>query len=173
VSSGGEDKAQIISFGTLGARAAIRDTARALDIPLNEVDQLARLIPAIPGKPITIEEALKEVPELKAAYEDTERPYIKNLMETAKQLEGISRHASTHAAGVLIDDKPLVEIRRKPPTKGGEGGRTRRMATTAAAMKSVLVLSLSGQWRLSNRSACSRLTSCVCERSQSCGRLVS
>ncbi len=121
----GEDKvAQIITFGTLGARAAIRDTARALDVPLNEVDQLARLIPAIPGKPVSIEQALEEVTELKAAYEDPDRPYVKNLIDTAKQLEGISRHASTHAAGVLIADKPLVEYTPlHRPTKGGEGGK--------------------------------------------------
>lgn len=120
----GEDKvAQIITFGTLGARAAIRDTARALDVPLNEVDQLARLIPAIPGKPVSIEQALEDVPELWAAYEDKSRPYIKSLIDTAKQLEGVSRHASTHAAGVLIADKPLVEYTPlHRPTKGGDGG---------------------------------------------------
>lgn len=118
----GEDKvAQIITFGTLGARAAVRDVARALDIPLGEVDQLARLIPAIPGKPVTLEEAIEQVPELKQAYEDRNRPYLKKLMDTAKQLEGISRHASTHAAGVLISDRPLVEYTPlHRPTKGGE-----------------------------------------------------
>ncbi|HEC21786.1 MAG TPA: DNA polymerase III subunit alpha [Chloroflexi bacterium] len=117
----GEDKvAQIITFGTLGARAAIRDVGRTLDVPLNEVDQLARLIPAIPGKPVTIEKALEDVPELRAAYEDTQRPYIRQLLDTARQLEGIARHASTHAAGVLIADKPLVEyIPLHRPTKGG------------------------------------------------------
>ena len=106
----GEDKvAQIITFGTLGARAAIRDVGRTLDIPLNEVDQLARLIPAIPGKPVSIQQALEDIPDLQAAYADGERPYIKRLLDTAMKLEGISRHASTHAAGVLIADKPLVE----------------------------------------------------------------
>jgi len=120
----GEDKvAQIITFGTLGARAAIRDVGRTLDIPLNEVDQLARLIPAIPGKTVTIQQALEEIPELKAAYEDSTRPYIKNLLDTASQLEGIARHASTHAAGVLIADQPLVEyVPLHRPTKGSEGG---------------------------------------------------
>src|SRR5215470_11010085 len=101
----GEEKvAQIITFGTLGARAAVRDVARAMDVPLNEVDQLARLIPAIPGKPVTLEEAMEQVPELKQAYEDTNRPYLRAMMDTAIQLEGIARHASTHAAGVIISD---------------------------------------------------------------------
>jgi DNA polymerase-3 subunit alpha len=106
----GEDKvAQIITFGTLGARAAIRDVGRALDIPLTEVDQLARLIPAIPGKPVTIQQAIEDIPDLKTAYEDSVRPYIKQLLDTATRLEGVARHASTHAAGVLISDRPLVE----------------------------------------------------------------
>ena len=120
----GEDKvSQIITFGTLGARAAVRDVARALDIPLSEVDQLARMIPSVPGKSVTITQALEDIPDLKQAYEDKNRPYIKKLLDTATRLEGISRHASTHAAGVLIADKPLVEYTPlNRPTKGGEGG---------------------------------------------------
>ena len=120
----GEDKvAQIITFGTLGARAAVRDVGRALDIPLNEVDQLARLIPSIPGKPVTIRQALDETPELREMYEDSSRPYIKELLDTACKLEGVARHASTHAAGVLIADKPLIEYTPlNRPTKGGDGG---------------------------------------------------
>jgi DNA polymerase-3 subunit alpha len=118
----GEEKvAQIITFGTLGARAALRDVGRTLDIPLGEVDQLARLIPAIPGKAMSIDKALDEVPDLRAAYEDPDRPYVARLLDTARQLEGISRHASTHAAGVLVADKPLVEYTPlHRPTKGGE-----------------------------------------------------
>ncbi len=120
----GEDRvAQIITFGTLGARAAIRDVGRTLDIPLSEVDQIARLIPSIPGKPVTLKQALEEVPELKAAYEDSSRPYIRRLIDTAMRLEGISRHASTHAAGVIISDKPLVEyVPLHRPTKDENGG---------------------------------------------------
>lgn len=115
----GEDKvAQIITFGTLGARAALRDVGRTLDIPLNEVDQIARLVPNIPGKPVTLSEARRQIPELKAAYEDASRPYIRNLIDTAERLEGISRHASTHAAGVIISDRPLVEyVPLHRPTK--------------------------------------------------------
>ncbi len=104
----GEDKvAQIITFGTLGARAAIRDVGRVMDIPLNEVDRVAKLIPNIPGKPITVRQALEEIPELKQIYEST--PYLKELIDTASQMEGVVRNAGTHAAGVVIADRPVVE----------------------------------------------------------------
>ncbi len=104
----GEDKvAQIITFGTLGARAAIRDVGRVMDIPLSEVDSAAKLIPNIPGKPVTIAEALKEVPEFRQIYESSE--YFRQLIETASQMEGVVRNAGTHAAGVIIADKPITE----------------------------------------------------------------
>ena len=107
----------IITFGTLGARAAIRDVGRALDIPLSEVNRIAQLIPSVPGKPVSIAQALETVPDLKAIYDDT--PYIQRLMDAATQLEGVTRHASTHAAGILISDKPLVEyLPLSRPTKG-------------------------------------------------------
>ncbi|RLC66695.1 MAG: DNA polymerase III subunit alpha, partial [Chloroflexi bacterium] len=104
---GADHVTQIITFGTLGARAAIRDVGRALDVPLAEVDRVARLIPNQPGKPVTIAQALETQPELKQIYDTT--PYIQKLIDTAMQLEGVARHASTHAAGVLISDRPLVE----------------------------------------------------------------
>lgn len=104
---GADHVTQIITFGTLGARAAVRDVGRALDVPLSEVDRVARLIPNQPGKPVTIAQALEMEPELKAIYDTT--PYIKKLMETAMQVEGVARHASTHAAGVLVSDLPLVK----------------------------------------------------------------
>lgn len=104
----GENKvAQIITFGTLGARAAIRDVGRVLDIPLNEVDRVAKLIPNIPGKPVSIKTALEEVQEFKQLY-DT-KPYLKELIDTAQKMEGVVRNAGTHAAGVIITDKPAVE----------------------------------------------------------------
>ncbi len=114
----GRDKvAQIITFGTLGARAAIRDVGRVKDIPLPEVDRVAKLIPNIPGKPITILEALDQVPALKEVY--TETSYLRELIDTAAQLEGIVRHAGTHAAGVVITDKPITEyIPLHRPTGG-------------------------------------------------------
>ncbi len=104
----GEDKvAQIITFGTLGARAAIRDVGRVMDIPLSEVDKVAKLIPNIPGKPVTITQAIEEVTEFKQLYETT--PYLRGLIDTAAQMEGVVRNAGTHAAGVIIADKPIIE----------------------------------------------------------------
>jgi DNA polymerase-3 subunit alpha len=113
---GHDQVAQIITFGTLGARAAVRDVGRAMDVPLPEVDRIAKMIPAIPGKPISIQEAMQQVRELKEA---AKTDYVRELLENASQLEGVARHASTHAAGVIISDKPLVEycpLHR--PTKG-------------------------------------------------------
>ncbi len=114
----GDDKvAQIITFGTMGARAAIRDVARVKDIPLNEVDRVAKLIPNVPGMPVTIEGALQGVSEFKQLYDSA--PYLKDLIDTAKQMEGVVRSAGTHAAGVIITDKPIVEyIPLHRPTRG-------------------------------------------------------
>ncbi len=114
----GRDKvAQIITFGTLGARAALRDVGRVMDIPLPEVDRVAKLVPNIPGKPMTIPEALESVPPFKEAYESA--PYIKDLIDTATRLEGVARNAGTHAAGVIITDEPLTDyVPLHRPTKG-------------------------------------------------------
>ena len=110
----GEDRtAQIATFGTMAARGAIRDVGRALGVPLSEVDHIAKLIPFGPGR--TIEHGLESVPELKDLY-DT-KPYITELVDYSLSVQGLSRHLSTHAAGVLITDKPLVEytpLRRAP-----------------------------------------------------------
>ena len=104
----GDDKvAQIVTFGTLGARAAIRDVGRVMDIPLGEVDKVAKLVPNIPGKPITIEQVLEEVTEFKQLYDST--PYLQELIDTAAQMEGVVRSVGTHAAGVIIADKPIIE----------------------------------------------------------------
>jgi len=104
----GDDKvAQVITFGTLGARAAIRDVARVMDIPLNEVDRVAKLVPNIPGKPVTILDTLRDVSEFRQVYEST--PYIRDVIDTAAKMEGVVRSAGTHAAGVIITDKPIIE----------------------------------------------------------------
>jgi DNA polymerase-3 subunit alpha len=114
----GADKvAQIITFGTLGAKAAIRDVGRALDIPLGEVDKVARLVPGGPG--VKLDEALGKVPELRQMYEGID--YVRTLIDTAQEVEGVSRHASTHAAGVVVTDKPLVEYTPlHRPTRGAD-----------------------------------------------------
>jgi DNA polymerase-3 subunit alpha len=104
----GDDKvAQIITFGTLGSRAAIRDVGRVMDIPLSEVDKVAKLLPNVPSKPVPIKEAVEQVPELKALYESAD--FLKELIDTAAEMEGVVRNAGTHAAGVLITDKPTIE----------------------------------------------------------------
>jgi DNA polymerase III subunit alpha len=114
----GEDKtAQIATFGTMMARGAIRDVGRALGIPLNEVDYVAKLVPLGPKK--TIQDGLDSVPELKELY-DT-KPYIQKLIDYSQAVQGISRHFSTHAAGVLIADKPLVEYTPLQRAPRGEG----------------------------------------------------
>ena len=103
----GEDRvSQIITFGTMAARGAIRDVGRVMDIPLSEVDRVTKLIPAIPGKPVSIQEALESEQELKKLYDET--PYLKELLDTATQMEGAIRNAGTHACGVIITDKPIT-----------------------------------------------------------------
>lgn len=102
----GEDKvAQIITFGTMAARGAIRDVGRALDIPYGDVDQIAKMIPFQIG--MTIDKALELNPELRKKYEDDYR--ATELIDTARLLEGMPRHASTHAAGVVISKDPITE----------------------------------------------------------------
>ena len=116
----GRDRvAQIITFGTLGARAAIRDVGRVMDIPLPEVDRVAKLVPHVPGKPVTLVEAIDTVALLREAYESA--PYIKEMVDTASRLEGVVRNAGTHAAGVIISDRPLLDyIPLHRPTKTSE-----------------------------------------------------
>ncbi len=102
----GDDKvAQIITFGTMKARAAIRDVGRVKDIPLSEVDKIAKLIPNLP--PMTIDEALENAPDFKKAYDSA--AFIKDLVDTARGMEGVVRNAGTHAAGVVVTDKPVIE----------------------------------------------------------------
>jgi DNA polymerase-3 subunit alpha len=103
----GDDKvAQIITFGTMGTKAALRDVARVMDIPLPEVDQVAKLVPFVSGRTVTMEDALA-IPEFKQIYDS--KPYIHELVDTAAKMEGTVRNAGTHAAGVVISDKPLLE----------------------------------------------------------------
>jgi DNA polymerase III subunit alpha len=113
---GGADYvAQIITFGKLKTRAVIRDVGRALDIPLNEVDAIAKMVPDVLN--ISLDNALKQEPRLRSIAE--EKPEINDLLKVCRVLEGLPRHASTHAAGVVISDKPLVEY--LPLYKGKKG----------------------------------------------------
>src|SRR5580698_130013 len=102
---GDDQVAQIITFNTMAAKAAIKDVGRALDMPYGEVDRIAKMIPTTIG--ITIDQALKDSPTLATAYED---PKIKELIDAALRLEGLVRGAGVHAAGVVIAPKPLTEL---------------------------------------------------------------
>jgi len=103
---GADHVAQIITFGKMQARAVIRDVGRALDMPYGEVDRIAKMIPNTPN--ITLEEALRQEPRLNEMAKTN--PEVKKLLTLALALEGLPRHASTHAAGVVISNRPLVEM---------------------------------------------------------------
>jgi DNA polymerase-3 subunit alpha len=104
----GRDRvAQIITFGRLKARAVLKDTGRVLQMPYGQVDRLAKLIPNHPTDPWTLERSLNGVSEVATEYRD---PDVKRLFDLAMKLEGLPRHASTHAAGVVIGDRPLDEL---------------------------------------------------------------
>ncbi len=102
---GQDHVAQIITFGTMAAKAAIRDVGRAMYIPYAEVDRIAKRVPNTPK--ITIDAALKAEPQLKELYDTNTE--VRELLDIAMRLEGLNRHASTHAAGVVISPKPLTE----------------------------------------------------------------
>jgi DNA polymerase-3 subunit alpha len=112
---GKENVAQIITFGTMMAKAVIRDVGRALDIPYGEVDRIAKLVPSRLN--ISLEDAIKEEPRLREIQQ--QGGAMARLMNTAKALEGLVRHASTHAAGVVISPEPLSEY--LPLYKGSKG----------------------------------------------------
>ena len=118
---GRERVAQIITFGTLGAKAAIRDVGRAMAMPFGDVDRVAKLVPTLPLH-ITIEQAIADQPQLKEMYETDES--VKRLIDTARGVEGVVRHASTHAAGVVISKDPLDEVAPLQNIAKGEGVMT-------------------------------------------------
>jgi DNA polymerase-3 subunit alpha len=105
----GKDRvAQIITFGTLQARAVLRDVGRVLQMPLGQVDRLCKMVPNNPANPTTLAQAIDLEPRLREAR-DAERS-VATLLSTALELEGLYRNASTHAAGIVIGDRPLVEL---------------------------------------------------------------
>ena len=124
---GADHVAQIVTFGTMAARGAIRDVGRALNIPYAEVDVVAKQVPSGPGAlHITLDEALKLSKPLREQYEGDER--IRTLIDTAKAIEGMPRHASTHAAGVVITRRPVVDY--VPLAKNDESVVTQYVMTT-------------------------------------------
>ncbi|MEE2952074.1 MAG: DNA polymerase III subunit alpha [Pseudomonadota bacterium] len=105
---GREQVGQIITFGTLQARAVLRDVGRVLEMSYGHVDRLCKLVPANPANPVTLAQALEEEPRLKEAREKEE--VVDRLISIALKLEGLYRHASTHAAGIVIGDRPLHKL---------------------------------------------------------------
>jgi DNA polymerase-3 subunit alpha len=132
----GHDRvAQIITFGTMGAKASVRDVGRALAWTPSDVDRVARLIPTTLN--MTLDRALTESSELRSLYETDERSRI--LIDNARRLEGISRHAGTHAAGVVISADPLVDhVALQRPARGEEGA----LPTTQFTMENVAEIGL-------------------------------
>ena len=116
---GTDNVAQIITFGTMLAKGVIRDVGRALNMPYGEVDKVAKLVPGTLG--ITLKEALQQEPKLRELVEKD--PKIKQLWPIALALEGLTRHASTHAAGVVVTPRPLTEYLPlyTDPKSGGPG----------------------------------------------------
>src|SRR5271154_2689040 len=123
---GREQVAQIITFNTMAAKAAIKDVGRALDMPYGDVDRIAKLVPTTIG--VTIEQALKDSPPLQEAYDSNQQ--IRELIDTAKKLEGLVRGAGVHASAVVIAPRPLTELVPLSRTKNDE-------VVTAYDMKAV------------------------------------
>ncbi|MBV8051477.1 MAG: DNA polymerase III subunit alpha [Acidobacteriaceae bacterium] len=113
---GRENVAQIITFGTMAAKAAIKDVGRAMDIPYSDVDRIAKMVPNQLN--ITLEHALKESPAMQQAYESDGQ--VRQLLDTARKLEGLVRNAGVHAAGVVISPRPLIELVPLHRTKNDE-----------------------------------------------------
>jgi DNA polymerase-3 subunit alpha len=113
---GREQVAQIITFNTMAAKAAIKDCGRAMDMPYGDVDRIAKLVPATVG--MTIDQALKDVPDLRKAYDNDTQ--IRELIDTAKKLEGLVRGSGVHASAVVIAPRPLTELVPVAKTKNDE-----------------------------------------------------
>src|SRR5437588_5833332 len=128
---GRENVAQIITFGTMAAKAAIKDVGRAMDMPYSDVDRIAKMVPNQLN--IKLEHAIKDSPALQQAYETDAQ--VKELIDTAKKLEGLVRNAGVHAAGVVISPQPLTDLVPVHKTKNDE-------IVTAFDMKAVDKLGL-------------------------------
>jgi DNA polymerase III subunit alpha len=113
---GRENVAQIITFGTMAAKAAIKDVGRAMDMPYSDVDRIAKMVPTTLN--IKLDDALKESTALSDAYE--KEPQVRQLLDTARKLEGMVRNAGVHAAGVVISPRPLIELVPLHKTKNDE-----------------------------------------------------
>jgi DNA polymerase-3 subunit alpha len=128
---GRDQVAQIITFGTMACKAAIKDSGRAMDIPYSEVERIVKMVP--PTLNITIDQALKDSPSMATAYET--EPQVRELIDTAKRLEGLVRNSGVHAAGVVISPQPLTDLVPLHRTKNDE-------IVTAYDMKAIEKLGL-------------------------------
>jgi len=113
---GRENVAQIITFGTMAAKAAIKDVGRAMDMPYSDVDRIAKMVPTTLN--IKLDDALKESVAMQEVYEKD--PQVKQLLDTARKLEGMVRNSGVHAAGVVISPRPLIELVPLHKTKNDE-----------------------------------------------------
>ncbi|MBD3335721.1 MAG: DNA polymerase III subunit alpha [Candidatus Eisenbacteria bacterium] len=148
---GEENVSQIITFGTMAARAATRDVGRVLGLPYGEVDRIAKMIPVEPG--MTLERALEMNPELRETTEGDQR--YRRLMRIARVLEGTNRHASTHAAGIVISDTPLIDT--IPLYKTPDGEVTTQFDMGASERVGLLKIDLLGLRTLTVIKDCLRL----------------
>lgn len=155
----GQDRvAQIITFGTLGARAALRDVGRALGMPYSQVDQVVRYVPLGPG--VTLEKALAENPEFKLVYDQDAT--VRKLVDSAMRLEGVSRHASTHAAGIIISRDPLIDhVPLQQVSRGEDTMAMVQFTMEAVARVGLLKLDLLG---LSNLTILARVREIIAAR---------
>ncbi len=113
---GRENVAQIITFGTMAAKAAIKDVGRAMDMPYSDVDRIAKMVPTTLN--IKLDDAIKESPQLQETYDKD--PQVRQLLDTARKLEGLVRNSGVHAAGVVISPRPLIELVPLHKTKNDE-----------------------------------------------------
>src|SRR5438132_13248712 len=113
---GRENVAQIITFGTMAAKAAIKDVGRVMDVPYNDVDRIAKMVPATLN--ITLKQALEDSPALQTAYDN--EAVVRQVIDTAMKLEGLVRNAGVHAAGVVISPQPLTDLVPLHRTKNDE-----------------------------------------------------
>jgi len=113
---GRDQVAQIITFGTMAAKAAIKDVGRAMDMPYGDVDRIAKMVPAVIN--ISLDQALKDSPQLAETYD--REPQVRELLDTARKLEGLVRNAGVHAAGVVIAPEPLINLVPLHKTKNDE-----------------------------------------------------
>ncbi len=140
--------AGIITFGTMAARAAVRDVGRVLGLPYADVDRISKVVPPpVQGKHIPLETSIKEAPELRAMYETD--PRVKRLIDLAIKLEGTTRHASQHACGIVITPEPLVEFSAMQKAQGGDVDRVVQYAGHSAEAIGLLKMDFLGLSNLS------------------------